>query len=125
MPAGLTFQLNYLFNAVQLEVVNTTFYEADFDEDGDVDLTDYGIWKNNFNLNQLGDANGDNVSDAADYTIWRNQLGSVSGGGAGAGAAFDFGPEAVPEPGTVVLLVISAGLMLQLRFQRKQTFRTR
>ena len=85
MPAGLAFHINYLANAVQLEVVNKDFFEADFDDDGDVDQTDYAIWKGAFNLNQLGDATGDNDSDAADYTVWRDQLGSVSGSGSGSG----------------------------------------
>ncbi len=85
MPAGLTFHLNYLPNAVQLQVVSTPFFSADFDHDGDVDATDYGIWKNAFGLNQLGDANGDGKSDAADYTLWRNQLGSHPGAGSGSG----------------------------------------
>jgi hypothetical protein len=103
MPDGLAFSVNYLANAVQLEVVNEEFFEADFDNDGDVDLTDYAIWKGAFNLNQLGDATGDNDSDAADYTVWRDQLGSVSGWGPGAGG-LGFG--AVPEPGTLGLVLI-------------------
>ncbi len=69
VPAGLTFHVNYLSNAVQLQVVNSVFNSADFDHDGDVDQTDYLIWRGAFNLNQLGDANGDGKSDAADYTI--------------------------------------------------------
>lgn len=76
VPAGLTFAVSYLGNAVQLEVVNKPSFAADFDDDGDVDLTDYAIWKGAFNLNQLGDANGDNLSNLADYTIWRDTLGS-------------------------------------------------
>jgi hypothetical protein len=78
--------------------------DADFDDDGDVDLTDYAIWKGAFGLNQLGDATGDNISDAADYTVWRDTFGSVSGGG-GAGAFADLGITSVPEPRTLVLLL--------------------
>ena len=65
MPAGLAFHIDYLANAVQLQVVNKPFFSADFDEDGDVDPTDFAIWHGAFNLNQLGDADGDNDSDAA------------------------------------------------------------
>jgi hypothetical protein len=110
MPDGLTFKLNYLDNGVELEVVLKEFFEADFDEDGDVDFTDFAIWKGAFNLNQLGDATGDNISNAADYTIWRDQLGSKSDGipGSGSLSLADLGTAAVPEPGTLVLLV--AGL---------------
>ena len=118
MPDGLAFRINYLSNAVQLEVVNKEFFEADFDEDGDVDYTDYAIWKGAYDLNQLGDATGDNISDAADYTIWRNQLGSVSGG-AGSGAAFDFGPAAVPEPGAAAILAVALAIFASVRFQRR------
>lgn len=100
MPAGLAFSINYLANAVQLEVVEKEIFAADFDEDGDVDQTDYAIWVGAFNLNQLGDATGDNISNAADYTVWRDQLGSVSDGIPGSGG---FGLAAVPEPGTAVL----------------------
>lgn len=49
---------------------------ADFDDDGDVDLIDYGIWSGAYGASAAGDANGDGVSDAADYTLWRDQLGS-------------------------------------------------
>jgi hypothetical protein len=94
-------------------VVNKTFFEADFDEDGDVDLSDYVMWKNAFGLNQLGDANGDDISDAADYTVWRDQLGSVSGGGAG--SVLGLGEGAVPEPSLCAILVVVAGVLLRLR----------
>lgn len=91
MPAGLAFHINYLANAVQLQVVNKPFYSADFDDDGDVDLTDLLIWKNAYNLNQLGDANGDNKSDIDDWTLWRDQFGS---------APAPLLSASVPEPGS-------------------------
>lgn len=106
MPAGLAFRLNYLANAVQLEVVTKPIYAADFDDDGDVDLTDYNIWKGAFGLNQLGDANGDNISDASDYTIWRDTNGSVPG-------AAVVNAAAVPEPAAWVILAL--GLLLGVR----------
>ncbi len=105
MPAGLTFHINYLPTAVQLQVVNKPTFSADFDDDGDVDMTDYAIWKNAFNLNQLGDANNDNKSDASDYTIWRDQFGNAPGAGA-------FGGPPVPEPMSAVLLAIGAGIFV-------------
>ena len=81
MPVGLTFHVNYFPTMVQLQVVSTPNYAADFDDDGDVDPTDYAIWKNAFNLNQLGDATGDNVSNGLDYVIWRKQFGVHAGAG--------------------------------------------
>lgn len=106
MPAGLTFQINYLSNAVQLQVVNTPFFSADFDNDGDVDATDLAIWRGAFNLNQLGDADGDNDSDGANLLIWQRQFGSHPGAGAGSGA--------VPEPMALALLIVA---LLAIRFQ--------
>jgi hypothetical protein len=112
MPDGLTFAVKYLAGAVQLQVVSTPFFSADFDHDGDVDETDYAIWKANFGLNQLGDATGDGLSTAADYTVWRNQLGSAPipfGAGSG-GIAFDVGSTPAPEPTSAVLMAIGAML---------------
>nr|MBA3484783.1 hypothetical protein [Pirellulales bacterium] len=94
MPDGLTFHINYLANAVQLQVVNTPFFSADFDDDGDVDSTDLGIWDGAFDLNQLGDADGDNDSDGNDFLLWQRQLGSVPAVVAAA---------AVPEPNMAIL----------------------
>jgi hypothetical protein len=101
MPAGLAFHINYQPTYVQLQVVTKPIYSADFDDDGDVDATDYQIWRHAFHLNQLGDADGDNDSDAADYVVWRKQLGSHAGAGAGAG----FDGAAVPEPAGLGLVV--------------------
>jgi hypothetical protein len=115
MPAGLAFSINYLANGVQLEVVNKESFAADFDDDGDVDQTDYAIWKNAFNLNQLGDATGDNISNAADYTVWRDQLGSISDGIPGSGG---FGLAAVPEPGTLLLALMG---MVAACYGRRRT----
>jgi uncharacterized protein (TIGR03382 family) len=120
MPAGLTFAIKYLVNAVQLQVVNTPFYSADFDNDGDVDVTDYAIWKAAFHLNQLGDATGDNISSAADYTVWRNQFGSAPmpfGAGSG-GAALKLGNAAVPEPAAAVLALIASMFAQRVRRRR-------
>jgi hypothetical protein len=77
MPIGLAFKINYLANAVQLEVVNKPVFSADFDEDGDVDQTDFAVWRGAFDLNQLGDADGDNDSDGFDLLAWQRQFGSA------------------------------------------------
>jgi hypothetical protein len=104
MPPGLAFHIAYLANAVQLQVVNKPIFSADFDDDGDVDLTDLKIWRNNFDLNQLGDANGDNISNGADFLLWQRQLGSKPTAVAAAGA--------VPEPATGLMAVLVAAGML-------------
>jgi hypothetical protein len=105
LPAGKAFAITYLPNSVRLTTVVKPEFAADFDDDGDVDATDYQIWVGAYALNQLGDANGDNISDAADYTVWRDTLGS--------------GPSlpsvAIPEPTAVVLLALASGLPLMSR----------
>jgi len=100
MPAGLAFHINYLANAVQLQVVNKPIFSADFDEDGDVDPTDLAIWKGAFNLNQLGDADGDNDSDGNDFLLWQQQYGSAPAVAVAQPAA-----AAVPEPSAAALLL--------------------
>jgi hypothetical protein len=97
MPPGLAFKINYLPNAVQLQVVNKPIFSADFDDDGDVDPTDLAIWKGAFNLNQLGDANGDNISNGADFLLWQQQLGSKPTAVAASAN--------VPEPAAMVLVL--------------------
>ena len=98
MPAGLAFHINYLANAVQLQVVNKPIFSADFDDDGDVDSTDLAIWKGAYDLNQLGDADGDNDSDGADFILWQQQFGSAPAVALAQPAA-----AAVPEPSTAIL----------------------
>lgn len=116
MPAGLAFHVEYLANAVQLQVVNKPIFSADFDDDGDVDLTDLNIWRGAFDLNQLGDANGDNRSDLLDYILWRQQAGSMP-------AAPFSGP--VPEPGIASAILSLLGITgLSRRVRRRAAPRT-
>jgi hypothetical protein len=78
---------------------------ADFDGNGLVEVADYTIWRQSFGRSVTdggeGDANGDGIVDAADYTIWRNELSETDGMAAGLGSG------AVPEPASMVLLVVS------------------
>lgn len=114
MPAGLAFHVNYLANAVQLQVVNQTSYAADFDKDGDVDATDLAYWKGAFGLNQLGDANGDNRTDGSDFLIWQRQFGSGSALPASQSAA-----GAIPEPATGSLLLLASIALFAARRLRQ------
>lgn len=116
MPVGLAFYVNYLPNGVQLIVVNKPTYEADFDHDGDVDMTDYDIWRDSFGLNLVGDATGDGKSDAADYIIWRKQLGlGPLPPGAGAGLPSQF---AVPEPTGMMAIFALLTALTSMRLRR-------
>jgi hypothetical protein len=84
---------------------------ADFNSDGRVDGDDFTIWRQHFGSTVTpgadGDANGDGMVDAADYTAWRYQLGqSVNV------VSID---TVIPEPGTLVLLIIGLALMATCR----------
>lgn len=56
---------------------------ADFNEDGVVNASDYDIWRSHYGKTtdvskSDGDANNDGRVDAADYTVWRDTFGTVS-----------------------------------------------
>jgi hypothetical protein len=109
MPAGLAFHIEYLANAVQLQVVNEPIFSADFDNDGDVDPTDLAIWRGAYDLNQLGDADGDNDSDGNDFLAWQQQVGSAPIVAAAA---------PVPEPAALALAALPLALIARGRQQR-------
>ncbi len=81
---------------------------ADFDQDGDIDGTDFLRWQRGLGVGGTlaeGDASGDGAVDATDLAVWRFQFGST-------GAAMPAG-SAVPEPtglamGAALLIAIAA-----------------
>ena len=61
---------------------------GDINNDGIVDIRDYGIWRQQFGATDCGnsaDLNGDCIVDIRDYGIWRQQFGQT-------------GPTATPTP---------------------------
>jgi beta-glucanase (GH16 family) len=75
--------------------LNTRFNPAaDFDEDGDVDGDDLGLWRQNFGAEAglAGDAEGDGDVDGSDFLTWQRQLGDSQFLNTAAASA------AVPEP---------------------------
>lgn len=85
------------------------FYEADFDEDGDVDNADLVKWETGYGASSgaahmNGDADGDMDVDGDDFLIWQRQFGlGVSPLAAAA--------TAVPEPGTAVLFLMATAVV--------------
>src|SRR4030088_13225 len=62
---------------------------GDINNDGIVDIRDYGIWRQNFGQTNCGnpaDLNGDCIVDIRDYGIWRGALAHNAGGARGAPA---------------------------------------
>jgi hypothetical protein len=77
--------------------------DADFDNDGDVDGADFLTWQRNVGTaggNNVGDADGNGQINGLDLAAWRAAFGP------GAEAAVG----AVPEPSTLLLGGVAAGL---------------
>ncbi len=116
LAPGLAWNTSQLYTTGVL-TVTPGFFEADFDEDGDVDGDDLTRWRNNFGLgttHMTGDADADNDSDGDDFLIWQRQLGSHPAVAVSAN---------VPEPTTSVLavLVLAAGALRRRRLSRPGT----
>ncbi len=84
---------------------------SDFDADGQVDGDDLLAWQRGVGVTTLagsshGDANHDGVVDSSDLAIWRDQYGS---------APAVEGVNAIPEPKSVVLLLMSLNTWSMLR----------
>jgi hypothetical protein len=76
--------------------------QGDYSGNGTVGPEDYDIWKANFGTSfAAADGNGNGIVDAADYTVWRDHLGQSAGAGS-------FAAVAVPEPNSLMLLVLGA-----------------
>ena len=90
-------------NAVSLEIASVDFFDADFDEDGDVDNDDLTNWQTGYGTlgagHTDGDANGDGLVTGADFLIWQEQFGlGVS--------SLLVNSVPVPEPGAATLLCV-------------------
>ena len=80
--------------------------DADFDSDGDFDGHDFLTWQRGFGLTSqpdksTGDANGDGDVDGDDLAVWQIQYGTTVLAVAGASS--------VPEPSSLLLLLLMAG----------------
>src|SRR5215212_2989603 len=70
---------------------------GDINNDGIVDVRDYGVWRAAFGQNGCGnpaDLNGDCIVDIRDYGIWRQNFGTT----AGAPQTAASGPARTPTP---------------------------
>jgi hypothetical protein len=99
------------FDAIRIgtSYADVTPAVSDFQEDGDVDAADLGLWKTGFGLggratHMQGDADGDSDADGRDFLVWQRQLGYVAPT-AGLNAA-------VPEPASLALVCVSGVLVL-------------
>jgi sulfatase modifying factor 1 len=74
---------------------------GDYNCNGTVDAADYVLWRNGGPLQNEFDTPG--VVNAADYTAWRARFGQTAGSGSGVSTN-----AAVPEPATLMLLMLAA-----------------
>jgi hypothetical protein len=86
-------------------VAAATLLPGDYNRNGLVDAADYVVWRKSIASNELGlaaDGNHDFIVDAADYGVW------TRGVGTGSGSSTVIMQNGVPEPTSLVLLVIAA-----------------
>ncbi len=97
LAGGLVWNLSYGTNDVILSVGGVL---GDYNHNGIVDAADYVVWRNGLGTTYT----------QVDYDVWRSHFGQTAGSGAGAIAS-----AAVPEPTTLVLLVLAAASWCLLR----------
>ena len=86
---------------------------GDFDDDGDVDGTDFGLWQSGYPTASGatlgdGDADGDGDVDGTDFGLWQANYPTNLGGSA-----------AIPEPATLFVM-LAPGLVILLRNRRSR-----
>ena len=90
---------------------------GDLDGDGDVDLTDYAIVRDNQQqvtvFNAEGEMTGDGIVDLNDFRTFKTTYEAAHGSGSLAAAL-----AAVPEPSTFLLILMSAGAVIWIRQRR-------
>ncbi len=85
---------------------------GDYNEDGVVDAADYSVWRDSYGQSGSGlaaDGDDSGTVDEADYTIWKTHFGETAGAGSLAGTS------AVPEPTSLVLLLMGCLWLVRRR----------
>ncbi len=101
LAGGLFFDLDYMPNAISLSVVGIL---GDFNLSGTVDSADYVVWRKGLGA----------VYTPDDYFVWRAHFGQSAGSGSGAATS---GSAAIPEPTSLVLLLLASAFAVLCRPQ--------
>jgi hypothetical protein len=88
---GFQYELGYDIVAAPVNV------PGDYNQNGVVDAADYVLWRKG---DLAADSNGDTVVDQVDYDFWRARFENTAGAGAGLSGT------SVPEPATLMLVVV-------------------
>ena len=109
--SSATFKNDEYFSGTGVITVGPAGLPGDFNSDGKVDAGDYVIWrKSNGTNNALANDNGLGTPiGPSHYSLWRANFGNSAGAGAGSGVE---NGGAVPEPGTLSLVVLAVGTVL-------------
>ena len=86
---------------------------GDYNDDGDVDLADYAVWRNNLGSTTAALPNDPTpwLVDASDFTRWKEYFGTSSSG--------LVAPVAVPEPASLVTLIGSCLMVGGVALRRR------
>jgi len=108
LASGLSWDTTQLYISGVISITTPPGVSGDYNNNGVVDAADYVLWRKGGPLANEVDTPG--TVNAADYTAWRARFGNTSGG-SGAGATAN---TVVPEPSTLVLLILAvAGACLR------------
>jgi fibronectin-binding autotransporter adhesin len=114
--SGAAHILDEYFSGTGIITVGPAGLLGDFNSDGKVDAGDYATWRKNEVANaSLSNDNGVGTQ-AARFSLWRANFGNPPGAGSGGGLSSG----AVPEPGTLSLLIcaVGSGLIASRRRRR-------
>ena len=100
---GLTWDTSQL--AMGVVSVEVTGLPGDYNKDNVVDAADYVVWRKNNNTSVPLPNDTTAGTSPADYDVWRAHFGQTAGSGLPIGSSSRV---AVPEPATLVLLMLAA-----------------
>jgi autotransporter-associated beta strand protein len=100
--SSATFKLNEYFAGLGILTVGPTIFAGDYNDDGTVDSADYVVWRKFQGTSAVlpNDPHGGTIG-AAQFDTWRANYGQMEMPGSGANGG------TVPEPSSIILLVLS------------------
>jgi autotransporter-associated beta strand protein len=113
--AGLGLNPNDFFSGTGIVTVVPLGVPGDYNGNGAVDAADYVMWRKGGPL--LNEVDNPGTVNAQDYTEWRARFGNT-GAGSGAGSDLNASVSAVPEPASIVLVLLGVVALINRRSRR-------